>query len=162
MRVTIRPAAPADAEALTALALAGKRYWGYPDAWIEAWRGLLTRTPDYVAANEVHCAEDDTGRLVGYYALEPDGGRWRLEDFFLSPSAIGQGLGRRLFAHAVQAARALGAAELLIESDPNAEGFYLRMGAQRIGEAVSRLTGEARVIPLLRYALPGGTEPPRG
>jgi GNAT superfamily N-acetyltransferase len=159
LHVTIRPAVSADAEALTALALASKRYWGYPEAWLEAWRGLLTKTPDFVAANVVACAEDEAGQLVGFYALERDGDRFRLEDLFLVPAQIGQGLGRRLFEHAVQAARARGVGELLIESDPNAEGFYRRMGAQRIGEIVSRVTGTERVIPLLRYALADITLP---
>jgi GNAT superfamily N-acetyltransferase len=153
MPVTIRPAAPADAEALTALALAGKRYWGYAESWLEAWRGLLTKTPDYVAANVVYCAGDESGQVVGYYALERDGDRLRLEDLFLAPSQIGHGLGRRLFEHAVQAARSLGVAELLIEADPNAEGFYRHLGAQRIGEIVSRVTGTERIVPLLRYML---------
>jgi hypothetical protein len=30
MQVTIRPALPSDAQAISALAMAGKRYWGYP------------------------------------------------------------------------------------------------------------------------------------
>jgi GNAT superfamily N-acetyltransferase len=155
MHVTIRPAALSEAEALTELALAGKRHWGYPESWLESWRGLLTITPDYLAANVVHCAEDETGRVVGFYALQRDGGDLRLEDLFLAPSVIGRGLGRQLFEHAVGSARALGATELLIESDPNAEGFYLRMGAERIGQRVSRLTGTERIVPLLRYALAG-------
>jgi GNAT superfamily N-acetyltransferase len=161
MLVTIRPAAPSEAEALTALALAGKRHWGYPERWLEAWRELLTITPDYLAAHIVFCAEDAAGRVVGFYALEFDGGRCRLEHLWLAPSLIGGGLGRRLFEHAVQAARALGATELLIEADPNAEGFYLHMGARRTGETVSRLTGEERVLPQLWYALPGMAEPRR-
>src|SRR5262249_34791866 len=143
-----------DGEALSALALAGKRHWGYPEAWLEAWRGLLVITRDYVTANTVVCAEDGTGRVVGFYSLERDGDRLRLENLFLTPSLIGCGLGRQLFEHAVQSARALGAAELLIESDPNAEGFYRRMGARRIGETVSRVTGTERVVPLLCYQLP--------
>jgi GNAT superfamily N-acetyltransferase len=155
MLVTIRPAAPSEADVLTALALAGKRHWGYPESWLKAWRQLLTITPDYVATHLVACADDATGRVVGFYALEREGARCRLEHLWLAPSLIGAGLGRQLFKHAVQAARALGAAELLIDADPNAEGFYLHMGAQRIGETVSRLTGEERTVPHLRYALPG-------
>jgi GNAT superfamily N-acetyltransferase len=154
MLVTIRPAAVSEAEALSSLALAGKRYWGYPKPWLQAWRDLLTITPDYVAAHVVRCAEDVAGRVVGFYALEGDGGRCRLEHLWLDPSLIGGGLGRQLFEHAVQTARALGVAEVLIEADPNAEGFYLHMGARRIGETVSGRTGEERVLPLLRYALP--------
>jgi GNAT superfamily N-acetyltransferase len=155
MNVTIRPAAASEADTLTALALAGKRHWGYPESWLDAWRGLLTITPEYLTANVVHCAEDGAGRVVGFYALERDGASFRLDNLFLAPSAIGNGLGRQLFEHAVQEARALGAAELLIEADPNAEGFYRHMGAQRIGETVSRVTGSERIVPQLRYVLPG-------
>jgi GNAT superfamily N-acetyltransferase len=155
MLVTIRRAVPSEADALTALALAGKRHWGYPEAWLEAWRATLTITPDYVAAHVVCCAEDEAGRVVGFYAVEGDGGSCRLEHLWLDPSAIGGGLGRQLFEHAVQTTQALRAAELLIEAEPNAEGFYLHMGAQRIGETVSYLTGKKRVLPQLRYALAG-------
>jgi GNAT superfamily N-acetyltransferase len=161
MPVTIRPAARSDAEMLTVLALAGKRHWGYPEPWLEAWRGPLTITPDYLPAHVVCCAEDGTGGVVGFYALERDGGFCRLEHLWLAPSLIGCGLGRQLFEHAVRAARALGVAELLIEADPSAEGFYLHMGARRIGETVSRLTGAERVLPQLRYALPGMAGPHR-
>jgi GNAT superfamily N-acetyltransferase len=106
MQLKIRPAVPSDAEVLTALAMAGKRYWGYAEAWLDAWRGLLTKTPDYVAANVVACAEDETGQVVGYYALERDGDRLRLEDLFLTPALIGHGLGRQLFEHAAGRQRA--------------------------------------------------------
>ena len=108
----------------------------------------------------LHALSGDA-HAAGYYALERDGDRLRLEDLFLAPSQIGHGLGRQLFEHAVQTARALRVAELLIESDPNAEGFYLRMGAQRIGQTVSCLTGVERVVPLLRYVL-GRTCPKAG
>jgi GNAT superfamily N-acetyltransferase len=158
MLVTIRPAARSEADTLTGLALAGKRHWGYPEAWLEAWRGQLTFTPDYLAAHPVFCAEDETGRTVGFYALERDNDVVRLEHLWLAPSIIGCGLGRQLFDHAVRTAGTLGAAELLIESDPNAEGFYLHMGAERVGEIVSHLTGGKRVLPLLRYALPPAGE----
>jgi GNAT superfamily N-acetyltransferase len=154
MLVTISRAAPSEAEVQSGLALAGKRHWGYPEPWLEAWRELLTITPDDLAAHVVSCAEDGNGRVVGFYALERDGGRCRLEHLWLAPSLIGGGLGRQLFEHAVQAAQELGAAELLIEADPNAEGFYLHMGAQRVGETVARVTGAERVMPQLWYALP--------
>ena len=79
MLVTIRPAVACDAEVLSGLALAGKRHWGYPEPWLEASRGLLTITPDYLAAHVVSCAQDWTGRVVAFYALERDGDSCRLE-----------------------------------------------------------------------------------
>ena len=59
------------------------------------------------------------------------------------------GVGRALFDHALDRAAALGAETLGIEADPNAEGFYLRMGATRVGEIAYELDGRERVLPLL-------------
>ena len=42
---------------------------------------------------------------------------------------------------------------LEIESDPNAQGFYERMGAKKVGEAVGELDGQARVLPILELIL---------
>ena len=153
MAVSIRPAVPQEADALTALALAGKRHWGYPESWLEDWREALSISSAYIEAQLVSSAEDEAGRVVGFYALERAGERLRLEHLWLAPSLIGTGLGRRLFEHAVESARALGATELFIEADPNAEGFYLHMGAKRIGETVSHVAGEERILPQLWYSL---------
>ena len=40
-----------------------------------------------------------------------------------------------------------------IEADPNAEGFYLRMGARRVGENVYEIEGQRRVLPLMQLDL---------
>ena len=37
----------------------------------------------------------------------------------------------------------LGAHVLEIESDPNAQGFYERMGAKKVGEVVNDLDGQS-------------------
>jgi GNAT superfamily N-acetyltransferase len=150
---TIRPAVPLDAKELTDLALRSKRHWGYPESWLVAWRDALRITPDYVASQSVFCAVDERDQIIGFYALESDRNRLQLDHLWLTPGFIGSGLGRQLFEHAVQTARAQGATEFFIEADPNAEGFYQHMGAERIGANVSRLTGEERVLPLLRYYL---------
>jgi hypothetical protein len=60
-------------------------------------------------------------------------------------------VGRALFEHSVEQARALGFCSLHIESDPNAEGFYERMGARRVGMNITQLDGEHRELPLLIY-----------
>jgi len=44
-----------------------------------------------------------------------------------------------------------------IESDPNAEGFYLRMGARRIGIKAAEVDGVQRELPVLVYEV--GREP---
>ncbi|HKP12963.1 MAG TPA: GNAT family N-acetyltransferase [Blastocatellia bacterium] len=138
--------------ALTDIAHAAKRHWNYPERWIEIWRDTLTITPDYVADNEVIVARVKD-QIVGFYALTGSGAKRVLDHLWLLPSSIGGGIGRRLFDHAMQRARQLGATEVEIEADPNAVGFYERMGATRTGENVYELEGRPRILPLLLYKL---------
>ncbi|BBL80569.1 N-acetyltransferase [Rubrobacter xylanophilus] len=135
-----------DAAELTEMALAAKRHWGYPERWMELWRKELTITPQLAAEGEVWVAEED-GAKLGFYALSPSGRE--LEHLWVRPERLGEGVGRALFFHALSRAAELGAETLLIESDPNAEGFYVRMGAAKIGERVAELDGRERVLPLL-------------
>ena len=146
-------AKPEDADALTEIAHAAKRHWGYPERWIEAWREVLTMRPEFIAANSAYAAIEN-GRAVGFYVLttEPDG--VHLDHLWILPEAMRRGIGRALFDHAVLQAKAAGFAAIKIEADPNAEGFYQRMGAHRVGTGLSELTGERRELPLLEFALP--------
>ncbi len=47
-----------------------------------------------------------------------------------------------------------------MESDLNAEGFYLRMGAVRVGSALTFIDGQCRVLPMLHhlFSSPEGEE----
>ncbi|HJQ24854.1 MAG TPA: GNAT family N-acetyltransferase [Blastocatellia bacterium] len=137
---------------LTKIAHAAKRHWGYPERWMELWRDVLTITPSYIAENEVYIARLGD-EVVGFYALVGSGAKLTLDHLWLSPRQIGTGIGRSLFNHAVTTARQLGAVELEVEADPNALGFYERMGAKRVGENVYELDGQPRVLPLLVYKL---------
>jgi len=84
--------------------------------------------------------------VLGFYALSGAGATRELEHFWVAPQDMGHGVGARMFAHAVATLRADGARVLRIASDPYAEGFYLRMGAQRVGEWPS--TPRGRTLPL--------------
>ncbi len=57
-----------------------------------------------------------------------------------------------MIAWAVEEARRLGATELLIEADPDAEPFYLKMGAERRTEVPSESV-PGHMLPLLALAL---------
>jgi GNAT superfamily N-acetyltransferase len=141
-------ATPGDAGTLTGISFAAKRYWGYPEQWMERWQESLTITPDFIRRNEVYAATSDKV-VVGFYALAGRGRRIELEHLWVAPDHIGTGVGRALFDHAVRRAAALGAEVLGIEADPNAEGFYRRMGARRVGETSYPIDGQRRVLPLL-------------
>jgi GNAT superfamily N-acetyltransferase len=149
---TIRRAIAADAVALTEIAHAAKRHWGYPERWIEMWKDALTITPRFISENKVYAARVD-GEIAGFSALVADAGRVWLEHLWVSPQHIGTGIGKALFIHAAGEAASTGASVLEIESDPNAEGFYKRMGSSRVGEVVSEIEGAKRVLPLLRFDL---------
>jgi GNAT superfamily N-acetyltransferase len=137
---------------LTEIAHAAKRHWGYPEHWMQLWCDVLTITPDYIDNSDVYIARLEN-EVVGFYALVGSGAKVTLDHLWLSPTQIGSGIGRSLFNHAVSTARQLGAVELEIEADPNAVGFYERMGATRVGENVYELDGQPRVLPLLVYKL---------
>jgi GNAT superfamily N-acetyltransferase len=137
---------------LTEIAHAAKRHWGYPERWMQHWRDTLTITPDYIAGNEVYVARLGDA-IVGFYALMGSGAKLTLDHLWLSPSQIGAGIGRTLFNHAMAKAKQLGATEIEIEAEPNAVGFYERMGATRVGENEYELEGQPRILPLLIYKL---------
>jgi GNAT superfamily N-acetyltransferase len=148
-------AKPHDADALTEIAHAAKRHWGYPERWIESWRDTLTMRPEFIAANVTYCAMEE-GRHVGFYLLTNESDGLHLDHLWVVPAAMGRGIGRALFEHALEQARRLNHRTLAIESDPNAEGFYMRMGARRVGATPTNIEGQPRSLPLLQYDLGGG------
>ncbi|MBX7210295.1 MAG: GNAT family N-acetyltransferase [Verrucomicrobiaceae bacterium] len=149
-RVLISAALPGEADALTEIAFAAKRHWGYPDAWIEQWRAALTITAEFIATHEVFAARK-AGSIAGFAALVRDGGILRLEHLWVRPGDMGRGVGSALFRHSQQRASALGFETFEIESDPSASGFYLRMGAEQMGTSTSAfLEGLTRELPVFR------------
>ncbi|UCC73006.1 MAG: GNAT family N-acetyltransferase [Gemmatimonadota bacterium] len=147
----VRCARPDEATALSALAFRSKVHWGYDREFMEACREALTLTVEFISGSDVYVMEVE-GQVVGFYTIAPWNWGLELTHFFVDPSAMGNGLGRRLWDDAVQRAAALGHSQLLIQSDPFAEGFYLRLGAERIGEVPSEAQ-PGRMLPLLVFPL---------
>jgi ribosomal protein S18 acetylase RimI-like enzyme len=145
-KTSIRRARPADAAALTKIARAAKRHWGYPEKLIRLWRADLSVSPEMIAGDPVYCATRN-GDIAGFYALSGEGTTREIEHMWVDPRYIGSGIGRKLFAHLRRRLRAMQVTRLEIASDPNAEGFYRRMGARRISRIAS--TPRGRYLPLL-------------
>lgn len=153
MKSTIRRARPVEAERLTEIAHAAKRYWNYPEAWIREWRDPLTVTRASIETQRMFVAEAD-GVIAGFYALSGAGPVVELEHLWIDPGYIGRGLGRRLVEHCKREARARGAERIEIDSDPHAEPFYVRVGAHRIGGTPAPMEGdESRYLPRLALVL---------
>lgn len=152
MDITIRPALPEEADALSRIAITAKRHWDYPERWMKIWTPQLTFSPEYFDENESWVAEAD-GIPAAFYTLqEKDGNGW-IENLWVSPVFIGKGIGRELFRHAVSRSRQKGHLILQLEADPNALGFYEKMGMHKVGERQSKLEGQLRLLPVMEMKL---------
>lgn len=149
---TIRPAVPADAPALTAIARTAKAHWGYPAAWLAAWEPALTITADFVVRNFVWVAEQD-GTPVGFLGLIDQGTHWDLDHLWILPEHQGRGVGRRLFDLGMAAVRERRPGTVRIEAEPQALGFYQRCGARQVGAVNAPVLGTPRELPLLEIAV---------
>ncbi|MDQ5845173.1 MAG: GNAT family N-acetyltransferase [Acidobacteriota bacterium] len=144
----IRKALTDEVDALTQIAHDAKRHWGYPEHWISHWQNDLTISPAYLEANQVFLAEKEN-QIVGFYALLVGQDKAELDHLWVTPAHIGTGVGKELFIHAMRSAAGKDIAEVEILADPNAEAFYKKMGAYRIGKSVSEIDGQPRTLPRL-------------
>ncbi len=149
----VRRARPEEAEALSALCKRSKAHWGYDAQFMALSDASLTISRELIETGRVLVAQDGHGTLLGIASLAPlKNDVWDLLHMFVDPPAIGAGAGKLLFTSIAQLARAQGGRMLSIMSDPNAENFYLRMGARRTGEAPSDAV-PGRMLPMLEFPL---------
>jgi ribosomal protein S18 acetylase RimI-like enzyme len=152
MNYQIRRVKPEEAPALSKIAFGAKAYWGYPERWMEIWRPQLTFSPQDFEGNESWVIETN-GQPVAFCNLqETEGSAW-LEDLWVAPEFIGQGVGKRLFLHAVEESRQRGYRTLRLEADPHAVGFYEKMGMHKIGERYYEIEGQPRILPIMEMKL---------
>jgi len=143
---------------LTGMAYASKRTWGYPEETLDEWNGPLAVLEEHFESETFFVAEEERegGPLpVGFFSLmrvERDD-TLDLDHFWVLPEAQGRGTGRLMFEQAVREARLRGARRMTITAEPRAEGFYLKMGAARIGGKPTVVGGESHVLPLLELLL---------
>ena len=143
---------PDEAAALTQIALSAKRYWNYPERWMEIWTPQLTFDAKYFEENESWVAVDD-GESIAFYSLQEKNATAWLENLWVLPEHIGQGVGKQLFLHAISRSLELRYKTLQLEADPNAVGFYEKMGMHKIGERYSEVEGEPRILPIMEMKL---------
>ena len=152
MDLQIRRVKPEQADVLTRIALAAKRHWGYPERWMEIWKPQLTFSPEYFEENESWVAEINNAPVAFSTLLEKDGSAW-IENLWVSPECIGKGVGKSLFSYALDLSRQRGCKSLRLEADPNAVGFYEKMGMRKTGKRVSEVEGQPRILPIMELEL---------
>jgi N-acetylglutamate synthase-like GNAT family acetyltransferase len=149
----IRRARPEESAMLTELTVRSKAHWGYDDSFIERARpDLEFKANKFLPDFHVYILEAE-GEPLGFCSLiSVDSNTVELHDLFIEPRHIGKGYGKELWNYAVNLARTMGVSRLVLTADPNAEPFYARQGAVRIGEKPSPV-GSDRRLPVMEYIL---------
>lgn len=151
----LRSGRPDDIPALNELALAAKAFWGYTPQQLESLRSDLQVHPALTTTHPV-CLVEQEGRLAGFVQLDTQARPWEISGLWVHPDFMRQGIGRVLLEWSVRTASTAACKELHIDSEPNAEGFYLACGARRVGATAAPLDGQPDrlrpqlVLPLCR------------
>jgi len=114
---------------------------------VREWAAQGDFSPSGLRAKEVYVAEGE-GRAVAWAVLLPSRGEtiW-LDDLWVDPDWMGRGVGSLLFRHVLDRARALGGKRLEWEAEPNAAGFYEKLGGRFLRESEPSAWG--RGIPVM-------------
>ena len=94
----------------------------------------------YLDSVQLACLRDADGRIAGFIGTAED----RVEMLFVDPAQHGRGIGRALLEHAL----AEGACKVDVnEQNPQAVGFYLRLGFAQYRR--SEVDGSGKPFPIL-------------
>ncbi|MDJ0703904.1 MAG: GNAT family N-acetyltransferase [Leptolyngbyaceae cyanobacterium MO_188.B28] len=109
-------------------------------------------------AGSIFFVAESAGEIVGFYGVERLSLlQFELEALFVEPVHMGLGIGRALMTHAKNFIAESGGSTLLIQGDPNAEGFYRALGAQLIGKKESASI-PGRFLPMFLIEVSGGED----
>ena len=141
-----RKAVKEDSESLSKLAYKSKAYWGYSESFMKQCKKDLTVTEDYIEEQPVFLLEYNN-RIIAFYSFSLTNNK--LEAMFIDPDYIGKGVGKIMWTHLMNKAKELGINEFTLDSEPKAEGFYLKMGAIKMGYSPSTVFPD-RKLPRMR------------
>ena len=150
MEISIRRASKTEAEQLSGIALAAKKNWNYPEPWFKLWGDMLKITPEFILNNNVWVA-DHNNQIVGFAAISINESVAELEHMWIIPKHMRKGVGENLIKKVIEYCQFNGIEKLRIESDPNAQIFYEKMGAKLIGYVESK--PKPRKLPVLELEI---------
>ena len=149
---TLRPARSDECAVLDDICFRSKAYWGYDADFMESVRDQIRVDREAAAVGRVWVAVDTHDKPCGVVEVDPlDATVADLTLLFVDPDHMRRGLGRLLYAKALELAASLGARHLVIDSDPQAAAFYASMGAIRTGAEPTGYQG--RLLPKFRVAI---------
>jgi N-acetylglutamate synthase-like GNAT family acetyltransferase len=123
-----------DNEILTSITKKSKAYWGYSAEKIQKWDKNLTISQDYIRDYNVFKLIEN-GLIIGYYSyVFKDEKVIELDNLFILPEHIGRGFGKYLLLDFLNRIKETGIEKITLDSEPNAEDFYAKMGFVKVGE----------------------------
>jgi N-acetylglutamate synthase-like GNAT family acetyltransferase len=144
--MTIRIGNVNDLQELNSISLKSKKYWGYPQEWIELWKDELTLTPEEISDHFILVVET-RNRIVGFGALSETDEYFEIEHLWVLPEYMGKGIGSKLIKKLLSRVK-MNKKPVIVISDPNAENFYKSHGFITHKKVESLPRG--RFLPLMR------------
>jgi ribosomal protein S18 acetylase RimI-like enzyme len=142
----IRDARPDEASALEALQRRSSDVWDEYRAQLAANPDAIEPPHEAIADGRVRVAVDAVGRRLGFSVVLPvRDGRCELDDLFVEPDSMRLGVGRLLVDDVATRAAASGASHVDVIANPNALGFYERVGFEMTGQASTRFGSAPRM-----------------
>jgi ribosomal protein S18 acetylase RimI-like enzyme len=145
MKIAFQPAVRSDADALSKISIAAKRYWDYPEEWIARWLPELLISEAYIKENKVMKATINK-EIVGFCVVEREKGYFEIAHLWVLPAYIGKGIGKQLLDKSIAKYVPQGA-KLKVVADPNAEAFYEKQGFETMDQVESYPPG--RFLPVM-------------
>lgn len=149
--MNIQKAKPEDHIRLTEITKSSKAFWGYSEEQILAWNNQLTITIDYIINNPVFNLVEEN-KIIGYYSyIIEENNQVKLDNLFILPEYIRKGFGTYLMNDFLQRVRNEKYQKVILDSEPNAERFYQKLGFKKIGESETSIKN--RFIPIMEMNL---------
>lgn len=149
--MTIQKAIPSDHEILTQITKKSKAYWGYSNEQIEDWSPFLTVTEEYIETNSVFNLMLDN-QIIGYYSFFHESeNSIKLDNLFVLPDFIGKGFGKLLMNDFLVRLQDLSVQKVVLNSEPNAESFYIKFGFVKIGQIETSI--KDRYLPIMELKI---------
>lgn len=140
-----------DNNILTEITKKSKAYWGYSEEQILKWNDNLTISAAYIETNFVYKLINND-KTIGYYSyLIKEEKDVILDNLFVLPENIGKGLGKYLMTDFLNRMKNGKFEKITLNSEPNAENFYLKIGFKKIGELQTSIKN--RFMPIMEMKL---------
>ena len=129
-----------------------KAYWGYDQIFMDAFMEKFALSEKYLQNNIVYVMSQSTNNIGFFSFVFHEDHSLELDHFFVSPDYIGRGFGRKMWNACCDVAQELDVEEFILWADPEAEGFYSKMGCTKIGVKESPLMPN-RYPPIMCFKL---------